>query len=160
MTSRTSILLSLILPTLLFLSSHEDVFRLEVAFGEGRNKHVVISAPAIRASPSWDPDLNREPVLSVGKATRVALDWLSEAIKREEYQCLKLVDTCEYKIIKVSLERFEDEKWMYEIQFEEANKNKIGWAGGEQLRVDVWVDMTGKVWVPSSLQQEPSSNRN
>jgi hypothetical protein len=38
---------------------------------------------------------------------------------------------------------------MYRLQFEERPKGKIGWPGGEMLRVDILVDMSGKVWIPN-----------
>lgn len=150
MLRRSLLVWPLLLPAFFCVVSHEDVFRLDVAFGEGENKSLSISAPAVRSSPSWDPEVHPEPVLSMGSATRVARDWLSKALKSDEYRGLKLVDSCKYVITKVSLERFEDEKWLYEIQFEETNREKIGWSGGEHLRVDIWVDMNGRVWVPAS----------
>lgn len=129
-------------------SLKEDTYPIKVCFGSGPEKILSIPCENIRQAPMWKPESQSEPPISIGKVATIASEWLSRALKDGTIESIQLVDKSRYEIIKMTLVPLERNAWAYEIQFEETNKNDLGWAGGERSRVDVWVDMSGAVWVP------------
>jgi len=78
---------------------------------KGRKIELVLDSVAVQRGPGWSPGTNKEPPLSIAKASRIALAWA-----KGKYTRYDSVEIREISLVPYSCSMSQDH-WYYRIEF-------------------------------------------
>lgn len=124
--------------------------RISFRFGDHFYR-VDVADEELERLPNW-PVEKPEPPVSIGSARRIASEWLKTALENRELSSfIEPSKGCGYRLTEIKLRSLYDDHWYYLVSFEEVPNPGLVWSGAPRRVVEVVIDMSGKVRMPSDL---------